>query len=335
MLNLIRKLTVPVMGVAALAASSTASAVVTSHFDDFEAYTATDPAALNADYLVGANVFDPTGATFLYNYFAFPAPNSTDPGTPDAFSGIASGEGGASQGAQQLNVFNDYQNADHTNGTGNRIEANFFKEYTIGSGNVGQTWVFAYDAKLGNLAAPSTAQAFLKVLDSVGGSFAVLGQDTVDMTTTPGTWQGYTLQITIDPAWVGQTLQFGMLNVAANADPTGIFYDNLCFASDGSCVAAVDTDSDGVDDSVDNCTLIANPGQQDADGDGHGNVCDGDFDNDCSTAFLDLAAFKAGFFGSDPELDLDSDGTVAFLDLAIFKGLFFTTPGPSAAGICP
>lgn len=44
-----------------------------------------------------------------------------------------------------------------------------------------------------------------------------------------------------------------------------------------------DTDGDGVCESVDNCPLDANPGQEDGDGDGLGDVCDQEI---CSAAFL-------------------------------------------------
>ena len=102
--------------------------------------------------------------------------------------------------------------------------------------------------------------------------------------------------------------------------------------------SAADADGDGVDDTLDNCTLVANPGQQDTDGDGHGNICDGDFDNNCLTNIFDLFDFKANFGGSDPEFDLNSTGgpvAVNIFDLFEFKGLFGPAPGPSAAGLCP
>ena len=54
-----------------------------------------------------------------------------------------------------------------------------------------------------------------------------------------------------------------------------------------------DTDNDGVFDSADNCIDVANPGQQDTDFDGHGNICDGDFDNTCGPVdFTDLVGLQ-------------------------------------------
>ena len=313
------------------ATCSGAGPMITPWTDDFEAYNIADPAALNADYLVFGNV---TGIAAPYGYGPFPAPNNANP-PPSAFSAIAAGEGDVPQGAQQLSVFPDFENADH--GTANSLlEALFYKEWTIGAANVGETWVFAYDAKLGNLVSPTTAEAFVKVLDPNNG-FSETTKVAQDMTTTPVLWNGYTLQVTIDPSWVGQIIQIGASNASTAFTSGGIFYDNFCFRSDGTCAAAVDSDSDGVDDSVDNCTLKPNASQQDTDADGHGNACDGDFNNTCGTVNLgDLFEFKAAFGTADAEKDLNgTGGNVNLGDLFVFKSLFGLAPGPSAAGLCP
>ena len=42
----------------------------------------------------------------------------------------------------------------------------------------------------------------------------------------------------------------------------------------------VDTDEDGVPDATDNCPEVANPDQADEDSDGHGDVCQNDWDSD-------------------------------------------------------
>ena len=94
-----------------------------------------------------------------------------------------------------------------------------------------------------------------------------------------------------------------------------------------------DTDGDGIPDSQDNCTLIANADQRDTDDDGYGNRCDADFDNNGIVNFKDLAYIKARFGTSDPNADLDGNGIVNFADLAITKSLFGKAPGPS--GLAP
>ena len=70
-----------------------------------------------------------------------------------------------------------------------------------------------------------------------------------------------------------------------------------------------DTDSDGVLDDIDNCVSVVNPSQLDTDGDGAGDACDTDDDND---HVLDVYETDTGTYvspastGSDP-LDSDSD----------------------------
>ena len=90
-----------------------------------------------------------------------------------------------------------------------------------------------------------------------------------------------------------------------------------------------DTDADGMWDYVDNCVLAPNPAQRDTDGDGYGNYCDPDFDNNLVVNAKDLAFFKTKFFTADPDADLNGDGGVNAGDLAILKSFFFKAPGPS------
>ncbi|HMB70692.1 MAG TPA: hypothetical protein VKU85_15360 [bacterium] len=206
--------------------ATTAWADLTSYSQDFEGLVQADPAALGNDgWLYFANVFDGTTSGFLYNYGPGPAPN----GGP-AFSAIATGQGGASQGAQQLVVYSDYNNGDHNNG--NIIEANVFQEQVIGAVDVGTEWTFMFDAKLGDILPNSTALAFIKTLDPNAG-FALSNFITVDMTSIPATWSTYSLSIAIDAPIVGHIFQIGFLNTATNFTPSGIFYDNINFGQSG------------------------------------------------------------------------------------------------------
>ena len=69
--------------------------------------------------------------------------------------------------------------------------------------------------------------------------------------------------------------------------------------------------------------------QYDSNGDGYGNRCDADLNNDGAVNFADLAILKANFFTAYPDADFNYDHAVNFADLAILKSMFFEGPGPS------
>ena len=100
-----------------------------------------------------------------------------------------------------------------------------------------------------------------------------------------------------------------------------------------ACDAPADTDSDGVPDTDDNCTLVANPAQIDSNGDGFGNLCDADLNNDNVVNVVDLGLLRAVFFSNDADADLDGDGVVNVVDLGLMRQAFFGPPGPS--GLVP
>ena len=101
---------------------------------------------------------------------------------------------------------------------------------------------------------------------------------------------------------------------------------------------AYDIDGDGVEDHMDNCLEEPNAGQEDSDGDGYGNMCDGDLNDDGSTDTLDLNLYKGmhrsvlGDPNYDPDGDFNGDGFIDTLDLNIYKPLHRLPPGPSCCG---
>jgi Thrombospondin type 3 repeat len=92
-----------------------------------------------------------------------------------------------------------------------------------------------------------------------------------------------------------------------------------------------DADADSIDDVADNCLNTANANQRDTNGDGYGNLCDGDLDNNGIVNTLDLSVLRAAFGkqAANLDADLNGDGVVNTSDLAIFKSLFGKPPGPS------
>ena len=99
----------------------------------------------------------------------------------------------------------------------------------------------------------------------------------------------------------------------------------------GTCSNAMPVCGDNCID-VANGPLIPDPGgniQRDTDGDGYGNICDPDLDNDLVVNFSDLGIMKSVFLSGDPDADLNGDGAVNFRDLGILKSIFLQPPGPS------
>jgi hypothetical protein len=219
---------------------------------DFEALDASNPAALGLfgdGYQVFGDVWsgDVGTSEFLYNYGPFTAPN----GGP-AFSAIATGEGGADQGDQYLNIYSDYNNADQTGGgscidSGCTINTTVFQEQTIVADDIGLAVTLNFDAKSpfeggifdaaidngGNFeGSPTSASAFIKTLDPDAG-FAATNDVRVDMTDISNTdWNEFSISLDLsDPLLEGQLLQFGFNTVTTEYDDTGVYYDNISFTA--------------------------------------------------------------------------------------------------------
>lgn len=94
-----------------------------------------------------------------------------------------------------------------------------------------------------------------------------------------------------------------------------------------------DNDNDYVRNDQDNCLNVANADQRDTNGDGYGNICDGDLNDNLVINTVDLGIFKAAYLTSDPDADLNGNGVVNVVDLGIMKTMYLSAPGPS--GVAP
>jgi hypothetical protein len=104
-----------------------------------------------------------------------------------------------------------------------------------------------------------------------------------------------------------------------------------------------DGDGDGVGDACDNCIEVANGvllpdagghSQLDTDDDGYGNACDCDFDQSATCNIDDFSVFRADFVTTTDRgvgTDMDGSGRVGIPDFSLFReGFSAAVPGPSA-----
>jgi len=288
----------------------------------------------------GNTAANPPYGTFKFFYGNFPAPNGT------GFSAIAGGEGGIPQGAQYLNAYSDYNccgsgttNEGHFDPSApfDYVQSNVFQEQMIGPADIGSTWTLTFDAKLPSTngcqtTATSDCIAFIRTLNPNAGYAQTSLVSFDSQTLSNSSWSTHTLQIDLsDPLLNGQVLQFGFQSTSQKFGNTGVYYDNIVFANSNPA----DADSDGIPDATDNCTLVANPGQCDSDGDGFGNRCDGDLNNNGSTNAFDTPLFRAQL--GQPSVpptynaaDFNCNGSVNAFDTPIFRSLLGSPPGPSA-----
>jgi hypothetical protein len=96
-----------------------------------------------------------------------------------------------------------------------------------------------------------------------------------------------------------------------------------------------DGDGDGVPDRRDVCREQPDPGQRDADHDGLGDVCDGDFDQNGVVGTTDIALFGSALRSGKrlPGADLDGDGTVDGRDASLLNLGIHLPPGPGLGGL--
>jgi hypothetical protein len=332
-----------VAAAAALLVAPASWAALASYSQNFEALVQGDPNALgNAGFLVSGVVYDgdvggaPPYGTQKFFYGNFPAPNGSA-----AFSGIATGQSGVPQGLQVLNVFSDYNccqntNEGHFDGTAPNdfVQSNVFRQQIIGPADIGTTWSFKFDAKANAVDGCNTAigsDCFAYIQTSIGPNVTnfITFDAQAGLTTN---WSTHTISIDLsDPLLSGQTLQFGFLSVSQLFGNTGVYYDNIFFG--------VDTDADGAPNIADNCRLVPNntgaAAQCDSDGDGFGNRCDGDLNNNNSTNAFDTPLYRAQL--GKPSVaptyniaDLNCNGSVNAFDTPVFRSLLGSPPGPGA-----
>ncbi len=154
------------------------------------------------------------------------------------------------------------------------------------------------------------------------------GKGTIGAISPPGPTTGMTISYTA--------------NIGASGADTFVYVMTDSTPASDLATVTVDTnpdsDSDSVPDRSDNCRVVANAAQCDSDGDGFGNRCDGDLNNNDFTNSQDYVLFRQqlGQPSVGPlfnKADITCNGVVNAQDYVLFRSLLGAPPGPS--GLVP
>ena len=116
------------------------------------------------------------------------------------------------------------------------LRTNNLEEFSLTSDMVsGGTINFSLDYAIGDLGGnddptnliQSQAGAFLKVLDSVGGSWSELAYSQLTYDKSASGWTSISGSISVDSSYEGQLMQFGLFTESQNYANTGVYVDNI------------------------------------------------------------------------------------------------------------
>lgn len=134
-----------------------------------------------------------------------------------------------------LKYWNDYGYAPNYADNAS-LRTNNLEEFTLTSDmTAGGTINFSLDYAIADLGAgddpgnliDSQGGAFLKVLDSVGGSWAELAYTQLTYDKSASGWTSISGSMSVDSSLDGQLLQFGLFTESQNYASTGVYVDNI------------------------------------------------------------------------------------------------------------
>ena len=142
---------------------------------------------------------------------------------------------------------------------------------------------------------------------------------------------------------VNQLLSAGDYTIAAAGGTNctgnpGCVITNIDGTISFSATVAPDSDGDGRADGLDNCRMVTNANQYDADHDGYGNICDADLNNSGLVTSSDYTILRNALNTANAIADLNGSGLVTSTDYTILRNRLNTVPGPSGlpcAGTVP